>query len=187
MYQLDGGVRNDLVGMHWGLIPSWAKDPSIGNRMINARAETAHEKPSFRKAWSERRCLLPARGFFEWKRTEQGKQPCFIHRADGDLLALAGLWETWTAVDGTPRESTTILTTAPNGLMQGVHDRMPVIIAPEDWPAWLDDGHDGTPPDGVSALACPAPDDVLAVHEVSRLVNNPANDDPRCLERVSAA
>ena len=187
MFQLDGGVRNDLVGMHWGLIPSWAKDPSIGNRMINARAETAREKPSFRKAWSERRCLLPARGFFEWKRTDQGKRPCFIHRADGDLLALAGLWETWTAADGTPLESTTILTTAPNGLMQGVHDRMPVIIAPGDWSDWLDDGEDGASSDRVMALACPAPDDVLAVHEVSRLVNNPANDDPRCLERVSAA
>lgn len=180
--QLSGQPRREIVGMHWGLVPSWAKDVSIGSRMINARAETAPEKPSFRKPWVDRRCIVPASGFFEWKRSPEGKQPHLIRRVDESVMGLAGLWESWRGPDGRELESVTLLTTAPNRFMKGIHDRMPVMLEREDWDSWMDDGRDGTSLERIAELAGPAEEDLLETVAVSRHVNNPANDDPRCLE-----
>src|SRR5690606_25370196 len=128
---------------HWGLVPRWAKDPKIGSRMINARAETVAEKAAFRSALKKRRCSVPADGFYEWQKLagRTAKQPFYIHRPDGEPYAFAGLWETWRGPDGTGDEvlrSCTIITTAPNSEMAKIHDRMPVILPPEAWDTWLD-------------------------------------------------
>ncbi len=122
----------------WGLIPSWARDPGIGNRMINARAETVREKPAFRGAFERRRCLVPASGFFEWQKADKSKVPHWIHPAHGDLLTLAGLWEQWAPEDAEPVYSYTILTTGANSFMQRLRERMPVIVQEEDRDRWLD-------------------------------------------------
>jgi putative SOS response-associated peptidase YedK len=132
--------KNRLDFFTWGLIPSWAKDPAIGNRMINARAETLIEKPSFRTAFRRRRCLIPADGFFEWK-VEPGrktKTPMYIRLKSGKPFALAGLWERWDSPDGSTIFSCTIITTQPNELMQVIHNRMPVILPPQAYSLWLD-------------------------------------------------
>jgi len=124
--------------LHWGLVPHWAKDPSIGNKMINARGETLKEKPSFREAFKKRRCLIPADGFYEW-RTEGGKkQPYYFSLKSEDTMALAGLWESWKAPDGNILRSVTIITTEANELMQPFHHRMPVIVPQENWHEWLE-------------------------------------------------
>ena len=123
-------AQRELVFLHWGLVPSWADDPKIGNRMINARAETAAEKPSFRTAMRRRRCLIVADGFYEWKTVAKRRQPMFIHLRDGRPFAFAGLWESWEGADHSALESCTILTTSANDLVRPIHDRMPVIIAP---------------------------------------------------------
>ena len=137
----------EAVRLHWGFVPSWAKDPSIGNRMINARADTAPEKPAFRAAFKSRRCLIPASGFYEWQATGgKGKQPYFIRAKDGTPLAFAGLWEHWRPGKDEPRvESCTILTTTANATMAPIHDRMPVILDPADYAAWLGEAP-GVPP-----------------------------------------
>ena len=129
----------------WGLIPSWSKDPSMGVRMINARAETVEEKPSFRAAFKRRRCILPASGFYEWKKMNGGKRPYFITSASNEPLGLAGLWESWSGPNGEELESCTILTTDANEAVADLHDRMPVILAPEDYDEWLGAGKDATP------------------------------------------
>lgn len=167
----------------WGLIPSWAKDPAIGNRMINARAETIREKPAFRSAFERRRCLVPASGFYEWQQAGKSKVPHWIHPADGELLTLAGLWERWSPDDAEPVYSYTILTTGANRFMQGLHERMPVIIAPEEREQWLDPG---AKPDDLVPLLDPAPEGLLAAHPVSTLVNAPGNDLPECIEPFGA-
>lgn len=123
--------------MHWGLIPSWAKDASIGNKLINARGETVAEKPSFRSAFKSRRCIIPASGFFEWKTAEGVKNPWYISLRSGDPMAFAGLWETWKPKDGETVESCCIITTDANDLMKPIHDRMPVILDREQWGGWL--------------------------------------------------
>jgi len=170
--------------MRWGLVPSWADDPSIGNRLINARAETAASKPSFRTAWRRRRCLVPATHFYEWKKSGAVKQPMAICAASesAPLLALAGLWESWRD----ELESFTILTTAPNALLRTIHDRMPVILRPERWTQWLDSAWSG--PENDEELAewiAPAPDDTLRAFSVSAFVNSPRNESPACLEPQS--
>lgn len=170
----NGGRR--LETLRWGLVPSWAKDPEIGARMINARSETAPEKPSFRSAFKRRRCLIPADGFYEWKREEGGKQPFYIHMKDGRPFAFAGLWEDWN--DGEIR-SCTILTTSANGLVGEVHERMPVILPAEDRDAWLDP--EAETQELVSLLR-PYPGDDLETFPVSRFVNSPRNNDERCIE-----
>jgi putative SOS response-associated peptidase YedK len=168
----EGGRRIDLL--KWGLIPSWAKDASIGARMINARSETAAEKPSFRAAFARRRCIVPVDGFYEWKKTESGKQPVYIHRADGMPLAFAGLWEHWMREDEVI-ESFTICTTDANATLRDVHDRMPVILEAADFTRWLDPRvTDGS---AVAPLLRPAPDELLAMHPVSTRVNRVQNDD----------
>lgn len=169
--------EREFTFFRWGLIPSWAKDPSIGARLINARSETAAEKPSFRAAFKRRRCLLPATGFYEWQKLDGGKRPMYIRRANDDttsgLLSLAGLWEIWRDPDGGELETCTILTAAANALMEPIHDRMPVIIDPPDYGTWL--AHD-TPADQLQHLLRPY-DGRLAAWPVSTAVNSPRNDD----------
>ena len=178
------GRRLDLF--RWGLIPSWACDQAVGARMINARSETAAEKPAFGEALARRRCLVPADGFFEWQKVGRARQPYFIRRRDGAPCALAGLWERWSAspADGTI-ESFTVLTTTPNALVEPLHDRMPVIIEPADFARWLD--LDQRDPATLRSLLRPLPAERMEAHPVSRRVNSPANDDPSCIEPVSPA
>ena len=173
-----GRRRLDLL--RWGLIPSWAKDPSVGNRMINARSETAATKPSFRSAFRRRRCLLPASGFFEWRKEAAGKQPYYILRKDEGLLAFAGLWERWISKDGEVVESCTILTTEANQTLRPLHDRMPVILDPEDFDLWLDPNTSGDP--RLHALQRPYAEDALKLRRVSKVVGNARNDVPACIE-----
>lgn len=181
----DGSHRWELA--HWGLIPSWSKDPSIGARMINARSETAAEKPSFRAAMRRRRCLIPTTGFYEWKRMDGGKQPYHIHLPNGGLFAFAGLWEHWAGADGSELVSCTILTTEPNQMMAGIHNRMPTIIQPEDYDDWLGDGRDADARelDRLRHLLRPAADDLLVAEPVSRYVNSPSNEGDTCIEPLA--
>jgi putative SOS response-associated peptidase YedK len=172
--------QREKVMMHWGLIPSWAKDPSIGNRMINARAETVAEKPSFRAAFKRRRCLIPANGFYEWKKVGKRKQPYYVRRIDGEPMAFAGLWEHWEGQDGTVVESCTIITTESNSTIRPLHNRMPVILDPEEYNLWLDS--EVSDLETLAPLMRPYPDDKLEAILVSTLVNNPRNDDARCIE-----
>jgi putative SOS response-associated peptidase YedK len=171
--------QRELVFLHWGLIPSWAKDPSIGYKMINARSETAAEKPSFRNALKYRRCLVPISGFYEWQKVGKGKQPHYIHRADEQLLAVAGLWEHWQSADGSEIESCTLLTTTPNELMRPLHDRMPVILHPDDYDLWLDPQTVKTEP--LLPLLRPFPAEYMTAYPVSTLVNSPINESPNCI------
>lgn len=173
--RLSQAGEREFTFFQWGLIPSWAKDPSIGSRMINARAETAPEKPSFRAAFKRRRCLLPATGFFEWRKTDGRKQPMYIHEAAGGIVSLAGLWEIWQSPDGGELETCTILTTGPNSLMELIHDRMPVILDPLDYDMWL---AGDTPADQLQHLLRPYDAERLFAHPVSTAVNKPQNDTP---------
>ena len=168
----------------WGLIPSWAKDPAIGNRLINARGETLAEKPSFRGGYKYKRCLILANGFYEWK-TQPGTKtrvPHFIHLKSGAVFAFAGLWDEWHSSDGSTLRSCTIVTTSPNDLMSQIHDRMPVILPPSDYGEWLD----ASPrtPDSLAHLIRPFPADLMEAYPVSPLVNSPANDRPECLSPI---
>ena len=161
----------------WGLVPYWAKDPSMGARMNNARAETVAEKPSFREAYRKRRCLIPASGFYEWQelggkmRGSQAKQPWYIHPREGELFAFAGLWESWNGPGGV-LETCAIVTTEPNEVMAPIHERMPVIVAPADYGRWLD---------GAEGLLGPCPASTIAAYPVSKAVNRAANDSPDLL------
>ncbi|HKI36710.1 MAG TPA: SOS response-associated peptidase [Gemmataceae bacterium] len=176
--RLDDG-RRALVLLRWGLIPSWAKDPGIGNSLINARSETAAEKPSFRSAFRQRRCLVPASGFYEWQATGgKHKQPYHFRRRDGKPFAFAGLWERWHDGDGQPVETCAILTTEANAVVRPVHDRMPVILPPGDFAAWLDPR---TPGAEVGALLRPYPAEEMTGVPVGRYVSNPRNEGPQCL------
>lgn len=181
----DGQSRLDFF--QWGLIPSWAKDPSIGNQMINARAETLADKPSFRSAFRRRRCLIMADGFYEW-RPEPGQRrkiPMYIRLASGQPFAFAGLWENWPAPDGTNIHSCTIITTQPNSLMEKIHNRMPVILPEESFSLWLDRGE----PDknSLQSLLIPFPAELMTAFPVSLAVNSPANDTPDCILPTGAA
>jgi putative SOS response-associated peptidase YedK len=172
----NGGRRLEML--RWGLVPSWADDPEIGSRMINARAETAPEKPSFRSAFKRRRCLIPSDGFYEWKREEGGKQPYYIHMQDGRPFAFAGLWESW----HDELRTCAIITTRANELVAGVHDRMPVILPRENYDAWLDPEADK---EELVSLLRPYPGDDLETFPVSRFVNSPRNNDERCVASVA--
>jgi putative SOS response-associated peptidase YedK len=171
--------KRELAHFHWGLIPSWAKDPGIGSRMINARSETAAEKPSFRAAFKYRRCLVPTDGFYEWWKVDGGKQPVRIQMKDERPFAIAGLWEHWQSPDGSEIESVTLLTTEPNDLLKPGHNRMPVILAPEDYDLWLDPG--AQHPGEVQPLMTAFPSDKMTFYPVSAHVNNPRNEDPQCI------
>jgi len=171
--RLGGAGEREFTHFQWGLIPSWSKEPSIGSRMINARAETAAEKPAFRAAFRRRRCLLPATGFYEWQATGGRKQPMYIHAAGGGLVSLAGLWEVWQSPDGGLLETCAILTTTPNALMESIHNRMPVILEPLDYDMWL---HPDTPVDQLHHLLRPFDAAALDAYPVGTGVNRPQND-----------
>lgn len=180
-----GEEKRSLDLLRWGLVPWFAKEPGPAARMINARAETAATSPAFRDALRERRCLVPADGFYEWQ--AQGgprgpKQAFWLHRPDGKPFAFAGLWERWKGKDGTRIESCTILTTAPNELVRPIHDRMPVILPPDAFDLWLDrDVHDV---ERLRPLLAPLPASELVATPVSSWVNDPRHDDPQCIVEV---
>ena len=178
-----------LAMLRWGLIPAWARDPAIGHRLINARSETAAEKPSFRSAYRRQRCLIPADGFYEWRREVKTRQPWLFGLKDAAPFVFAGLWESWAVPQGTPLtgslaerspgdtvETCTILTTAANETVAPVHGRMPVILPAEAYGPWLA---------GEEVPLAPYPADAMTAHPVSTLVNRPANDDPRCVEPIT--
>jgi len=174
-------AKNKADFFLWGLIPSWAKDPTIANRLINARGETIAEKPSFRGGFKYKRCLIPSDGFYEWKaqRGEKTKIPHFIFMQDRQPFAFAGLWDEWHAPDGGTIRTCTIITTEPNELMSTLHNRMPVILDRTDYDQWLDP----TPqtPEKLMPLIKPYPADKMSAHPVSTLVNKPTNDLPECV------
>ena len=181
-------IRSDAHGepqaaiLRWGLIPSWAKDPAIGNRMINARAETLAEKPAFRSAFRRRRCLVLASGFYEWRTTGRGKQPYYITTGDERPIAFAGLWERWDKGER-PLETCTIITTGANRMLSELHDRMPVILPPESALQWL---APDAPVERLTGLLRPAADELLAARPVSRAVNSPAHEGPELIVAESA-
>ena len=177
--QRDGS--KEMVLLHWGLVPFWAQEKSIGNRMINARAETVAEKPSFRNALKSRRCLVLANGFYEWQETGAAKQPHYICMQDQRPMAFAGLWESWDKGDE-PLESCTIITTTANELVAPIHHRMPVILTEETEALWLDPMTEE--PDVLTPLLIPSPNELMASHTVSSLVNSPKNSAPECIDPV---
>ena len=178
--RVEEGERR-LVLLRWGLIPFWANDPKVGYKMINARAETAHKTPAFRAAFRGRRCLIPASGYYEWDKKGGSRQPYHILRADGQPMALAGLWEHWEGEEGkTVIESCTILTTAASEPVARLHDRMPVILEPEDFYLWLDRGEQRV--ERLRELLEPAAPGVLNMVPVSPYVNKATNEGERCIE-----
>lgn len=165
----------------WGLIPVWAKDKKIGNSLINARAETITEKPAFKNSFRRKRCIVPADGFYEWKRTAaKQKTPYRITMKDEGLFAMAGIWDSWKDEEGEIIHSFSIITTTPNGLMQGIHDRMPVILERKDEKTWLQEKD----PDVLIKLLKPFPPELMKAYPVSTLVNSPANDIPEVMAPV---
>jgi putative SOS response-associated peptidase YedK len=176
------GGKREFVRLRWGLVPAWATDVSIGNRMINGQAETATEKPAFRSAIKARRCLVLADGFYEWAKVPGGKQPYYFQMRDGRSFAFAGLWERWEK-GGEPLETCTLLTTSANKVVGQFHERMPLILEPADYDLWLDTSQKSA--QSIQPLLRPLRDDALEAYPVSRLVNSPTNEDPRCVERQS--
>ena len=186
---LSDGTARHVDAFHWGLVPLWAKDPKIGSKMINARAESLAEKNAYKSAFKRRRCLVPADGFYEWRKDPDAppkakKQPFFIHRPDGEPLAFAGLWEVWKGPnkDQEPLRSLTIITTTPNREMAQIHDRMPVILPPSAWDTWLDRDVDDL--ELLGKLLVPAAPDVITMHPVSTAVNNVRNDGEELIAEV---
>jgi len=175
---LPQAARPEFERLRWGLVPPWADDIKIGYRMINARSETAADKPAFRSAFRQRRCLILADGFYEWQKNDGRKQPWYIHRADGKPFAFAGLWERWDKGEQ-PLQSCTILTTDSNELMRPLHERMPVILEAADYDSWLDPArHEGA---DLQGLLRPYPGQDLAAYPVGTHVNNARFDDNSCL------
>jgi putative SOS response-associated peptidase YedK len=183
--QLDGETPQ-VAFLRWGLIPFWSKDKAIGNRLINARGETVHEKPAFRAAFRKRRCLVLADGFYEWRVTDAGKEPHYIYLRSEEPFAMAGLWESWDdGVGDKPLQTCTIVTTGPNEMMQTLHRRMPVILHARDYAAWLDPQH--PEPADLRSLLVPFESKAMAHRRVGRAVNNPRNDEPSLVEGVDAS
>ena len=174
----DDGARY-LTEMRWGLVPSWAKDPAIGNRMINARAETVATKPAFRVALRKRRCLVVADGFYEWEKRDRTKQPFYIVLKSREPFGFAGLWETWTSPDGEEIRTCTIITTEANELLKEIHDRMPVILVRETEVIWLDPTIQD--PARLLPLLRPYPAEEMEAYPVSTRVNNPSHDSQECI------
>ncbi len=169
----------ELTWLRWGLVPSWAKDVSIGARLINARAETAAEKPAFRSALARRRCLVVADGFYEWQHTGRTKQPYFIRLRDDRSFALAGLWDVWEGPDHASLESSTLLTTEANDLVRPIHDRMPVILRPEAYATWLDPTIEDARQ--LAPLLVPFPSEPMEAYAVATFVNSPTNEGSQCI------
>ena len=183
-------VVRQLRSLRWGLVPSWAKDLSVGARMINARVETVDEKPAFRKAFRDRRCLLPADGYYEWYeleplegRTKPRKQPFFIRPRDGEIMAMAGLYEFWKSPEGEWVTTCTIITTDASDDLGRIHDRMPMVVRREQWDAWLDPGR--TDPEDVRALLIPAMAGTMEAYPVSPLVSNVKNNGPELIQPLT--
>jgi putative SOS response-associated peptidase YedK len=196
--QQSGASERQLRTLRWGLVPFWAKDPAIGNKLINARMETVHEKPAFRRAFAARRCLLPADGYFEWYPTEQKtkagkplKQPFFIHPADGGVMAMAGLYEIWrdpTRDEDDPQRflwTCTVLTTTAEDAVGHIHDRMPLLVEPDRYAAWLDPTHGDV--DDLTKLLVPAAPGRLEAYPVSTAVNSVRNNGPELVEPIEHA
>jgi putative SOS response-associated peptidase YedK len=177
--------QRSLDVMRWGLIPYWAKDMKIGFSTINARGEEIDTKPAFREAFRQRRCLVPLDNFYEWAKTPTGKQPYAIGLKDGGLMAMAGLWETWRSPEGERIRSFTIATTTPNELCAKLHNRMPVVLKPEAWPAWL--GEEAADLPHLKALLAPYPSDGMICWPVSGRVGNVKNNDPSLIEPLAAS
>lgn len=173
-----------LTQQRWGLIPFWAKDPKIGYKMINARSETIFEKPAFRDAFKKRRCLIPADGFYEWKKEGKAKQPFHFGMKDDSVFAFAGIWEHWKAPTGETVESCSILTTTPNELVTDIHDRMPVILPAAQYELWLT--AEPARAEQLLDLLVPYAADGMRRYPVSSLVNSPKNDLAECAKAVSA-
>jgi putative SOS response-associated peptidase YedK len=171
--------RREFALVRWGLIPAWVKDPRGFSLLINARGESALDKPAFRNAMKRRRCLFPADGFYEWKREGERKRPYFVRLKSGQPMAFAGLWESWSGPNGEELETAAIVTTTASRSIAHIHDRMPVIVAPEAFDFWLDPNVDATT---AAAVIAPAPDAALEAYEVSSAVNRTANDSPNLLE-----
>ncbi|MGB7348090.1 MAG: SOS response-associated peptidase [Pirellulaceae bacterium] len=182
------GDHRQLMFPRWGLVPSWADDLAIGSRMINARSETVDSKPSFKRAFASRRCLVLADGYYEWAKTASGKQPYLIQPSEGGVVAMAGLWEAnkkLAVSDEEPILTCTILTTSANAATESIHDRMPVFLSESDYTTWLDSSFRDT--DALKTLLRPAAADFLLATPVSKRVGNVRNDDPECVEPVSIA
>jgi putative SOS response-associated peptidase YedK len=186
---LSDGTTRHLDAFHWGLVPLWAKDPKIGSKMINARADTLAAKNAFKSAFKRRRCIIPADGFYEWRKDPNAppkakKQPYFIHRPGGEPVAFAGLWEVWKGPnkDQEPLRSCVIITTSPNEPMSAIHDRMPVILPESAWATWLDREIDDL--DLLGKLLVPAPPELITMHTVSTEVNNVRNNGEHLIEEA---
>jgi putative SOS response-associated peptidase YedK len=173
------GGQRELVMLRWGLVPFWAKDTSLASRMINARAETVQDKPAFQAAFKRRRCLVPADGYFEWQATADGKQPYYIHRRDDQLLAMAGVWESWHTDQPDALATFSVITTDAGPQTASIHDRMPALIGPDDYACWLDPefGDSKT----LQSLLRPYSEDDLQIDPITTRINNPRNDDRTCL------
>lgn len=177
---INNGICNKMGYLRWGLIPPWAKDLTVGNKMINARAETLAEKPSFRNAYKKKRCLIIADSFYEWKRDESNtKTPMRIKLKNNELFGMAGLWEQWKSPEGKPIFSCSVITTTPNELMKDIHNRMPVILKQEDEKVWLNPSI--TNPLELQQLLSPLDAELMESYEVSSLVNSPKNN---CMELI---
>ncbi|WP_044748965.1 SOS response-associated peptidase [Bacillus alveayuensis] len=179
---VNDGEKNRLGQLRWGLVPFWAKDIKIGYKMINARAETLAEKPAFKHAFKRQRCIIPADGFYEWKKALKGKQPMRIKLKSDEVFGFAGLWDRWKSPEGTVIHSCTIITTEPNELMADIHNRMPVILRKEDEETWLNRSIEDN--DLLHDLLKPFPADEMEAYEVSTLVNSPKNDVPELIKKI---
>lgn len=176
---INDGKQNRIGPLKWGLIPSWAKDEKMGFKMINARAETVMEKPAYRGSFKRKRCLIPSDGFYEWKKIDRNKQPMRIMLKSKSIFSMAGLYDTWISPDGQKISSCTIITTTSDGIMKDIHDRMPVILRPEDESVWLDrEQH----PEVLRSLLEPYPTDKMFAYSVSPMVGNVKNDVPECIK-----
>ena len=177
--------KRQFALVRWGLLPSWVKDPKTFSLLINARGESAADKPAFRAAMKRRRCLIPADGFYEWQATGDRKRPFYVHAKSGEPLVFAGLWETWTGPNGEELDIAAIVTTRANTTLSVLYERMPVIVPPEAFDLWLNTNEVDAA--AAAALIVPAPDDLLEAYEISTVVNRTANDNPKLLEPVGAA
>ena len=179
---INDGTKNRMGYLKWGLVPSWAKDEKMASKMINARSETVDEKPSFKKPFYQRRCIIPMDSFYEWKRDGKVKTPMRIKMKDDSLFAVAGLWDTWKTPSGEAIHTCTILTTEPNELMADIHDRMPVILPKEKRSIWLDPSIHNN--EQLKTLLVPYPADEMLAYEVSEKVNSPKNNSVELIQRV---
>jgi putative SOS response-associated peptidase YedK len=179
LWVIPNRTRRLLRPARWGLIPHWASDAAIGHRMINARAETLATRAAYRTALERRRCLIPADGFYEWQRVGRTRTPFYVRRPDAEPFAFAGLWDVWRPADGDPIASCTIITSESNETLSGIHDRMPVILAPEVYDAWLAPAPQ--PADLFRPWLVPCPPEWLEAYRVTDLVNSPEHDEPACI------